>query len=71
MTNPLIRALNRITQQEARMDDEANDRREGYCDGIGDHAPQSERSRDYADAWLDGKDDARRLSALATPAQNG
>jgi len=71
MTNPLIRTLQSITQQEARMDDEANDRREGYCDGISDHAPQTGRDASYANAWLDGKDDARRLSALATPAQNG
>ena len=64
MTNPLIDTLDRITQQEARMDDEANDRREGYCDGMAGKC-QHGRSVAYATAAQDGEDDFSMLENVA------
>jgi hypothetical protein len=64
MTHPLIDTLNRITQQEARMTDEANDRREGYCDGMAGKC-QYGRSVAYASAAQDGEDDFCMLENVA------
>ena len=64
MTNPLITALNRITQQEARMDDEANDRREGYADGLA-RKPFTRADKFWVEGWDDGWRDAAMLSAVA------
>ena len=66
MTNPLITALDEtIKREKAMTDDQANDRREGYADGIADHAMQQGRTLDYVNAWLDGKEDANWLRLVA------
>jgi hypothetical protein len=64
MTNPLIRILNRTVEREKRMTDEANDRREGYCDGIAGHH-QPDRSADYREAREDGAFDRQMLAMAA------
>lgn len=64
MTHPLIRILNRITQQEQTMTEEANDRLEGYCDGIAGHH-QPDRSPEYRDAREDGDFDRQMLAMAA------
>ena len=64
MTHPLIRTLTRITEMEARMDDEANDRREGYCDGMAGKR-QRGRSKVYRESFEDGRCDEAKLRGVA------
>ncbi len=60
MTNPLIRLLAETVREETTMTDERTDRLEGYCDGVSSHPPQPGRSADYANAWLDARDEERQ-----------
>lgn len=64
MTNPLIHILNRITQRENAMTKQANERREGYCDGIAGHH-QPDRSLEYREAREDGAFDRQMLAMAA------
>ena len=75
MTNPLIRILNRTLEREKRMTDEditaaldealgdANDRREGYCDGLAGKR-QTGRSIEYRDACDDGAFDRQMMAMV-------
>jgi hypothetical protein len=57
--------FSRITQQEARMDDEANDRREGYCDGMAGHVQVGRQGRAYAAALNEARRDRTMLRQVA------
>ena len=45
-------------------EDEANDRREGYADGIANHRRSHDTSANYTLAWCDGKADREMLDAV-------
>lgn len=55
--------LDSIARKEAAMDDEANDRREGYCDGMAGKR-QTGRSADYNQASKDGAMDVLMLASV-------
>ncbi len=61
MTNPLVTMLDSIARKEAAMSEQANDRREGYCDGIAGKW-QATRSDEYNEARQDGAFDRAMLA---------
>ncbi len=61
MTNPLLTMLDSIARKEAAMSEQANDRREGYCDGIAGNW-QATRSDEYNEARQDGAFDRAMLA---------
>ena len=64
MTNPLSRHLAETLERENAMTEEANDMREGYCDGLAGKR-QEGRSIAYRDACDDGAFDLRMMAMVA------